>query len=100
MSAHHVRGLVPGLCHERRNDILETVKLGAQRDINQFDAFVAAVDLAIHERADLFLVAGDLFDSNVQPRRSWPRTAVATAANATSESPTETLSRDRDESWP
>ena len=39
----------------------------------QFAAFVASVDLAIAERVDLFLVAGDLFDSNVQPRRSVER---------------------------
>ena len=39
----------------------------------QFAAFVASVDLAIKERVDLFLVAGDLFDSNVQPRRSVER---------------------------
>src|SRR5436305_3777254 len=39
----------------------------------QFSAFVATVDLALAERVDLFLVAGDLFDSNVQPRRSVER---------------------------
>ena len=42
----------------------------------QFAAFVATVDLAIAERVDLFLVAGDLFDSNVQPRRSVERVAA------------------------
>ncbi len=36
----------------------------------QFAAFRASVDLALAEKVDLFLVAGDLFDSNVQPRRS------------------------------
>jgi len=36
----------------------------------QAAAFTAAVDLALAEKVDLFLVAGDLFDSNVQPRRS------------------------------
>lgn len=41
----------------------------------QFAAFVATVDLAIAEKVDLFLVAGDLFDSNVQPRRSVERVA-------------------------
>jgi len=41
----------------------------------QFTAFVASVDLAIAERVELFLVAGDLFDSNVQPRRSVDRVA-------------------------
>src|SRR4051794_30864741 len=44
----------------------------AQRE-RQFAAFAAAVDLALAERVDLFLVAGDLFDSNVQPRRSVER---------------------------
>jgi exonuclease SbcD len=42
----------------------------------QFGAFGAAIDLAVAERVDLFLVAGDLFDSNVQPRRTVDR-AVA-----------------------
>jgi DNA repair protein SbcD/Mre11 len=41
-----------------------------------FAAFRAAVDLAIAEKVDLFLVAGDLFDSNVQPRRSVERAAA------------------------
>lgn len=41
----------------------------AQRE-RQFAAFRTSVDLALEERADLFLVAGDLFDSNVQPRRT------------------------------
>ena len=46
----------------------------AQRE-RQFAAFVASVDLALAERVDLFLIAGDLFDSNVQPRRSVERAA-------------------------
>ncbi|MEO5964693.1 MAG: metallophosphoesterase [Candidatus Limnocylindrales bacterium] len=46
----------------------------AQRE-RQFAAFSASVDLAISEKVDLFLVAGDLFDSNVQPRRSVERVA-------------------------
>lgn len=33
-------------------------------------AFAATVDLALAEKVDLLLVAGDLFDSNTQPRRS------------------------------
>lgn len=41
----------------------------AQRE-RQFAAFRASIDLAIAEKVDLFLIAGDLFDSNVQPRRS------------------------------
>jgi DNA repair exonuclease SbcCD nuclease subunit len=44
----------------------------AQRE-RQFAAFVAIVDLALAEKVDLVLVAGDLFDSNVQPRRSVER---------------------------
>jgi exonuclease SbcD len=42
----------------------------------RFAAFRAAIDLAIAERVDLFLVAGDLFDTNVQPRRSVERVAA------------------------
>jgi DNA repair exonuclease SbcCD nuclease subunit len=42
----------------------------------QFSAFRASVDLAIAEKVDLFLVAGDLFDSNTQPRRSVERVAM------------------------
>jgi DNA repair exonuclease SbcCD nuclease subunit len=45
----------------------------------QFDAFRATVDLALAERVDLVLVAGDLFDSNVQPRRSVDRVAAELA---------------------
>jgi exonuclease SbcD len=40
-----------------------------QRD-RQMAAFKESVDLALAEKVDLFLVAGDLFDSNTQPRRS------------------------------
>ncbi len=47
----------------------------AQRE-RQFAAFIASVDLALTEKVDLFLVAGDLFDSNVQPRRSVERVAA------------------------
>ncbi len=47
----------------------------AQRE-RQFTAFKASVDLAIDERLDLVLIAGDLFDSNVQPRRSVDRVAA------------------------
>ena len=50
----------------------------AQRE-RQFAAFKAAVDLAIDEKVDLFLVAGDLFDSNVQPKRSVERVAAELA---------------------
>jgi DNA repair exonuclease SbcCD nuclease subunit len=47
----------------------------AQRE-RQFAAFRATVDLAIAERVDLLVVAGDLFDSNTQPRRSVERVAA------------------------
>jgi DNA repair exonuclease SbcCD nuclease subunit len=47
----------------------------AQRE-RQFAAFRAAVDVALAESVDVFLVAGDLFDSNTQPKRSVERVAV------------------------
>jgi DNA repair protein SbcD/Mre11 len=47
----------------------------AQRE-RQFAAFEATVDLALVERVDVFLIAGDLFDSNTQPRRSVERVAA------------------------
>jgi DNA repair exonuclease SbcCD nuclease subunit len=50
----------------------------AQRE-RQFAAFKAAVDLANEEKVDLFLVAGDLFDSNTQPRRSVERVGAELA---------------------
>ncbi len=42
----------------------------------QFAAFRATIDLALEEQVDALLIAGDLFDSNTQPRRSVER-AVA-----------------------
>jgi DNA repair protein SbcD/Mre11 len=47
----------------------------AQRE-RQFAAFQATVDLALAEKVDVVLVAGDLFDSNTQPRRSVERVAA------------------------
>lgn len=47
----------------------------AQRE-RQFAAFRATVDLALAEKVDLVLIAGDLFDSNTQPRRSVERAAA------------------------
>jgi exonuclease SbcD len=41
-----------------------------------FAAFRASIDLALAEKVDLFLIAGDLFDSNTQPRRSVDRVAA------------------------
>ena len=40
-----------------------------QRD-RQMAAFRASIELALAEKVDVFIVAGDLFDSNTQPRRS------------------------------
>jgi DNA repair protein SbcD/Mre11 len=57
----------------RHDDLGE--QAAAQRE-RQFAAFKAAVDLALTEKVDLFLVAGDLFDSTVQPRRSVERVAA------------------------
>jgi DNA repair exonuclease SbcCD nuclease subunit len=50
-------------------------RAATQRE-RQFAAFVATVDLALEERVDLVLIAGDLFDSNTQPRRSVERAAA------------------------
>ncbi|HKG19601.1 MAG TPA: metallophosphoesterase [Candidatus Limnocylindrales bacterium] len=47
----------------------------AQRE-RQFAAFRAAVDLGVAEKVDIFLIAGDLFDSNTQPKRSVERVAA------------------------
>ncbi|MBA2719849.1 MAG: DNA repair exonuclease [Chloroflexi bacterium] len=47
----------------------------AQRE-RQFAAFQAAIDLAVAEKVDIVLIAGDLFDSNTQPRRSVERVAA------------------------
>jgi exonuclease SbcD len=57
----------------RHDDMGE--QAAAQRE-RQFAAFSRAVDLALVEKVDLFLIAGDLFDSNVQPRRSAERVAA------------------------
>lgn len=57
----------------RHDDLGE--QASAQRE-RQFAAFKATIDLALAEKVDLFLVAGDLFDSNVQPRRSVERVAA------------------------
>ena len=57
----------------RHDDLGE--QAAAQRE-RQFAAFKATADLAIAEKVDLLLIAGDLFDSNVQPRRSVERVAA------------------------
>jgi exonuclease SbcD len=53
-------------------------KAAAQRE-RQFAAFKATVDLALQEKVDALLIAGDLFDSNTQPRRSVERAAAELA---------------------
>jgi DNA repair exonuclease SbcCD nuclease subunit len=50
-------------------------RAATQRE-RQFAAFIATVDLALAEKVDLVLIAGDLFDSNTQPRRSVERAAA------------------------
>jgi len=57
----------------RHTDLGE--QAAAQRE-RQFLAFQRSVDLALAEHVDLFLIAGDLFDSNTQPRRSVERVAA------------------------
>jgi DNA repair exonuclease SbcCD nuclease subunit len=57
----------------RHTDLGERAAVLRER---QFAAFRASVDLAVAEDVDIFLVAGDLFDSNTQPRRSVERVAV------------------------
>src|SRR5215218_3004771 len=57
----------------RHTDLGE--QAAAQRE-RQFAAFKASVDLALAEKVDIFLIAGDLFDSNTQPRRSVERVAA------------------------
>jgi DNA repair exonuclease SbcCD nuclease subunit len=47
-------------------------RAATQRE-RQLAAFRATIDLAIAEPVDVVLIAGDLFDSNVQPRRSVER---------------------------
>jgi DNA repair protein SbcD/Mre11 len=56
----------------RHDDLGEAA--AAQRE-RQFAAFKATIDLAISEKVDILLIAGDLFDSNTQPRRSVERVA-------------------------
>jgi exonuclease SbcD len=50
----------------------------AQRE-RQFAAFVATIDLALVETVDIVLIAGDLFDSNLQPKRTVERVAAEIA---------------------
>jgi DNA repair protein SbcD/Mre11 len=45
----------------------------------QFAAFKTTVELALGEKVDIFLIAGDLFDSNTQPSRLVERVAAELA---------------------
>ncbi len=60
----------------RHTDLGERAAVLRER---QFTAFRVSVDLAIVESVDLVLIAGDLFDSNTQPRRSVERVAAELA---------------------
>ena len=48
----------------------------ARKRDRQAEAFGRAVDLGLERRIDVFLVCGDLFDSNAQPRRTVERAAA------------------------
>ena len=65
----HTADVHLGARHEDLGD-----RAATQRE-RQFAAFVATIDLALGEKVDLVLIAGDLFDSNVQPKRSVERAA-------------------------
>jgi DNA repair protein SbcD/Mre11 len=60
----------------RHTDLGE--QAAAQRE-RQFAAFRTAIELAIGEKVDLVLIAGDLFDSNTQPKRSVERVVAELA---------------------
>ena len=60
----------------RHTDLGE--QAAAQRE-RQFAAFRATVELAISEEVDVVLIAGDLFDSNTQPKRSVERVVAELA---------------------
>jgi DNA repair exonuclease SbcCD nuclease subunit len=57
----------------RHTDLGERAAVLRER---QFAAFKTSVELALAEQIDIFLIAGDLFDSNTQPRRSVERVAA------------------------
>ena len=57
----------------RHTDLGERAAVLRER---QFTAFRVTIDLAVVEAVDLVLIAGDLFDSNTQPRRSVERVAA------------------------
>ena len=56
----------------RHHDLGEVASSLRER---QFSSFARSIDVAIEREADVFLICGDLFDSNAQPRRSVERAA-------------------------
>ena len=56
---------------------VELGSAGAEQRERQWQAFEAALSLATAEHCDLVVIAGDLFDSNAQPRRTIERAARA-----------------------
>jgi exonuclease SbcD len=66
----HTADVHLGARHADLGDVAAT-----QRE-RQFAAFRVAVALAIGEHVDVVLIAGDLFDSNTQPKRSVERVAA------------------------
>lgn len=51
--------------------------LAVQQRERQLAAFGRAIDVALREQVDAVLIAGDLFDSNAQPRRAVERAVAA-----------------------
>ena len=66
----HVADVHLGARHQDLGDA------AARQRERQFTAFRRAVDVALEEHVDVLLIAGDLFDSNSQPRRSVERAAT------------------------
>ncbi len=56
---------------------VELGSAGAEQRERQWQAFETALALAAAEHCDLVVIAGDLFDSNAQPRRTIERAAKA-----------------------
>ena len=69
----------------RHHDLGEAA---VQQRERQFTAFRRAVDVALQERVDLVVVAGDLFDSNSQPGRPVERAAAEFRRLADNRTPT------------
>ncbi len=59
---------------------VELGSAGTEQRERQWQAFEAALALATSDHCDLVVIAGDLFDSNAQPRRTIERAAKAMGA--------------------